>query len=83
MSLVADGPLIQVSGRDGVEQGDGVLYVGDHLVGPDDADVPVGHEGQRATALAGAVVEHDRAGLGDPDAGLGDDGVDRGRARRR
>ena len=67
MSLVADGPLIQVCGRVRVEQGDGVRDVGDDLVGADDADVPVGHQGERAPALAGAVVEHDRAGLGDAD----------------
>ena len=32
MSLVAEGPLIQVIGRRGVEEGDGVGHVGDHLV---------------------------------------------------
>ena len=47
MSLVADGPLIQVSAARstaGPSTRDGVGHVGDDLVGPDHADVPVGHE---------------------------------------
>ena len=76
MSLVAEGPLIQVSGRDGSSSVERVGHVGDDLVGVDDADVEVGHQGDRATALAGAVVEHDRAGLGDAEPGAGDDGVE-------
>ncbi len=69
MSLVAEGPLIQVVGRARVEQRDGVGHVGDHLVGTYDAHVHVGDEGERATALARAVREHDRAGRRDPDRG--------------
>ena len=52
-----------------VEHGERVGDVGDDLVGADDADVQVGHQGERPTALAGAVVEHDGAGLGDADGG--------------
>ena len=74
MSLVALGPLIQVSGRGGVEAGHRVGYVGDDLVGADDADVHVGDQRDRAAALAGAVVEDDGAGLGDADGRVGDDG---------
>ena len=67
MSLVAVGPLIQVCGRAGSSGGDRVGHVGHHLVGADHADVQVGHQGERPAALAGAVVEHDGAGLGDAD----------------
>ena len=44
MSLVADGPLIQVVRAAGVEQGDGVGHVGHDLVGAHDAHVQVGHQ---------------------------------------
>ena len=77
MSLVALGPLTQVSGRDGVEHVERVGDVGDDLRRLDDADVAVGDEGDRPAALPGAVVENDRAGLGDAEAGSGDDGVER------
>ena len=55
MSLVAEGPLIQVVRAGRVEEGDGVGHVGHHLVRAHDADVQVGHQGQRPAALAGAV----------------------------
>src|SRR5262245_22944078 len=60
----------------GVEDVEGVGYVGDDLVGLDDADVQVRDEGERPPTLTRAVVEDDRAGLGDPDAGSGDDAVE-------
>ena len=51
MSLVADGPLIQVSGRPG-QPGKGLGNQGDDLLGPHDAQVVVGDEGQGAPPLA-------------------------------
>ena len=91
MSLVADGPLMKVSGRSGVERGE-QLGDGVHdLVGAHDADVDVGHEGEGAAALVGRAVEGDGAGLGAGGGAAGDDGGEavqlgrgeaRGRARR-
>ena len=75
MSLVADGPLIQVSGRSGSEPGDGLGHQRDDLIRLDQAQVVVGDEAERAAALAGAGVEDDRAGLGDGHGGAGDDAV--------
>ncbi len=71
MSLVADGPLIQVRGRGGIQQRDRVRYVLDDLRDLDDADMVVGNEGDRPPALAGAVVEDDRPRLGDRQVGPG------------
>ena len=46
--------------------GDRLGHPGHHLIDTDHAHVPVGHQRQRAASLVGrAVVEHDRAGLGD------------------
>ena len=67
MSLVADGPLIQVCGRRGSSRATASGTSATTWSLADDADVPVGQEGERPAALAGAVVEHDRAGLGDAD----------------
>ena len=82
MSLVADGPLIQVSGRAGSSTRDGVGDVGDDLVGADDADVQVGHQAERAPALVGP---RGRArwcrSRRCPTRARGDDGVDARRAR--
>ena len=65
----------QRAGR--VQHVERVGHVGDHLGRLDDADVAVGDEGDRATALTGAVVEDDRAGLGDAETRPGDDPVER------
>ena len=86
MSLVAEGPEIRVCGRDWVEPGERVGQVGVDLAGPDDDQVEVGHQGERAAALPGAVVQDDRAGLGDRDrAARHDPGhpVEFGRRERR
>ena len=50
-----------------VEAGEGVGQVGGHLAGVDDDQVEVGHQGERAAALGGAVVQDDGAGLSDGD----------------
>ena len=53
---------------------------------PDDHEVEVGHQGQHASALAGAVIEHDRAGLGYRHRAAGDDpaaGIQLGGGERR
>ena len=76
MSLVADGPLIQVSGRVGVEASQGLRDAADDLIRPHDADVQVGQEAEHASALVGAAVEDDRAGLGDRDRTAGDRAVE-------
>ena len=81
MSLVADGPLIQVSGRAGSSRAIASGTSATTWPRVDDADVQVGHQRDRAPALVGLVVEDDRAGLGDPDARPGHDGVDPRRAR--
>ena len=60
----------------GVQAGEGLGDVAYDLVLVDDADVQVGQQGDHPAALAGAVVEHDGAGLGDADRGTGDDRVD-------
>jgi hypothetical protein len=57
---------------DRVQPGDGVRQVGRHLVGPDHDQVEVRHQGERAAALAAAVVENDRPGLGDGGRAAGD-----------
>ena len=41
--------------------------------GADDDQVEVGHQGKRAAALGRAVVQDDRAGLGDGHGAAGDD----------
>lgn len=55
-----------------VQPGERVGQVGD-LIGADHHQVEVGHQGERAAALTGAVVQDDRAGLGDRDRAAGDD----------
>ena len=76
MSLVAEGPEIQVSGRARVEAGHGLRDGGDDLLrGPYDADVVVGHEGDAAAPLGRSRVQDDRAGLGDGQGAAGDDAV--------
>ncbi len=85
MSLVADGPEIRVCGRGRVEPGERVGQVGGDLVLAHDDQVEVGHQGERAATLAGAVVQDDRAGLGDRDGAAGDDAahpVEFGRGKR-
>ena len=76
MSLVAEGPLIQVCGRCGSRRARASGTSGTTWSLVHDADVQVGQQGDDAAALAGAVVEHDGAGLGDADGGTGDDRVD-------
>jgi hypothetical protein len=49
----------------GIEDGERVRQVRGDLTGPDDHQVEVWHQGERAAALTGAVVQDDRAGLGD------------------
>ena len=71
MSLVAEGPEMRVCGRAGSSRANASGQVRGHLVGPDDDQVEVGHQGERPAALAGAVVEDDRAGLGDRDRAAG------------
>ena len=85
MSLVADGPLIQVSGRRRArgQPGDRLRDQLDHLLGPHHAQVIVGHQGDRAPALVGGGVQDDGAGLGDRDRGPGDHAVDGVQIRRR
>jgi hypothetical protein len=58
------------SGR--VQPGDGVRQVGRHLVGPDHDQVEVRYQGECPAALAAAVVENDRPGLGDGGRAAGD-----------
>ena len=70
-----------------VEPGERVGQVGGDLVLAHDDQVEVGHQGERAAALAGvgAVVQDDRAGLGDGDRAAGDDAahpVEFGRSKR-
>ena len=76
MSLVADGPLIQVCGRVGIETGERLRDGPDDLLRTDDADVEVRQQAQRATTLTRTGIEHDRAGLGDRDGTAGDDAVE-------
>ena len=74
MSLVADGPLIQVCGR--VEAGQAFGQGSDDLVAVDDAEVVVGQQRQHPAALADAGVKDDGAGLGDRHRAAGDDPVE-------
>ncbi len=67
MSLVADGPLIQVCGRVGSSRASASGTVPTIRLRTDDADVEVGQEAQRAAALTRTGIEDDRAGLGDRD----------------
>ena len=53
MSLVAEGPLIKVSGRVGLEPGQHLGHGVHHLVGADHAHVQVGHQADRPPALVG------------------------------
>src|SRR4029077_7465423 len=68
-----------------VEPGERVRQVRGDLFLADHGQVEVGHQGERAAALAGAVVQDDRPGLGDGDRAAGDDAahpVEFGRAQR-
>src|SRR5262245_43956532 len=56
----------------GVEPGKRAGDVGFDLAGLDDDQVKVGHQGERAAPLTGAVVEDDGAGLGDRGGAAGD-----------
>jgi len=56
------------------EQPDRLRHGLHRLVGAHDAQVHVGHQRDRAPALVGLAVEHDRARLGDRDPRGGDDG---------
>ena len=77
MSLVADGPLIHVCGRVGSRRTSASGTLPDDPVRRHDADVEVGQQAERPSALGGAAVEDDRAGLGDGDRAVRDDPVDR------
>ena len=91
MSLVADGPLMKVSGSvRGRARASSSGTVCTTCVGAYDADVHVGDEGEGAAALVGRAVEGDGAGLGAGGGAPGDDGGEavqlgggeaRGRAR--
>ena len=59
-----------------VEPWEGVGDIGHDLVLAHDADVQVGQQGDDASSLAGAVVEHHGSGLGDAHGDGGNDGVD-------
>ncbi len=68
-----------------VEPGERVGQVGRDLTGLDDDQVEVRDQGERAAALGRAVVQDDRAGLGDGDRAAGDDAgqlVELGRGQR-
>ena len=54
---------------------DGLGHRGDDVGGLEDDDVGVGHQRDRAAALAGLTVEDACAGQGDGDAAACDDGV--------
>jgi hypothetical protein len=56
-----------------IEPGERVRQVRGDLIGPDDHQVEVRHQGQRAAALTGPVVQDDRAGLCDRDRAAGHD----------
>ncbi len=75
ISLVADGPLIQVSGRPGCQPGDGLGHQPDDLARLDQAQVVVGDR-ERAPALPRRAVQHDGPGLGHGDRGAGDHAVE-------
>src|SRR5207247_9052446 len=65
----------------GVPPGQGLGDQGDDLVGPYQAQVVVGDEGQCTPALGRGAVEDDGARLGDRNGGAGDDavnGIERG-----
>ena len=64
-----------MGGRVEAREASGTLA--DDLVGTDDADVEVGQQAQRTTALIGAGIEHDRARLGDRHGAAGHDPVER------
>jgi hypothetical protein len=69
-----------------VEPGERVGQVRGDLIVAHDDQVEVGHQGERAAALAGAVVQDDRAGLGDRDRAAGQHAghpVEFGRRERR
>ena len=76
MSLVADGPLIQVCGRAGSSRDTASGTPPTTWSARTTQHVQVGHERQRAAALAGAVVEDHGAGLRDADGGRGHDRLD-------
>src|SRR4029077_1272462 len=76
MSLVAEGTEMRVCGRaassranasaqSAASWGDRCGQVGGDVSRLDHDQVEVGHQGERAPTLAGAVVQDDRAGLGD------------------
>ncbi len=80
MSEVADGPDTNVTARrardGGLEPGDGLRDDPDDLLAEHHADVQVGHERERAAALGGAAVQHERAGLGDRHGAAGQGAVE-------
>ena len=78
MSLVADGPLIQVSGRPAGRR-QALDRLGDQLhdlIGADHAQVVVGHQRDGPAALVGRAGQHDGPGLGDGHGGPGDHRVE-------
>jgi hypothetical protein len=69
-----------------IEPGERLGQVGHDLIGPDDHQVEVRYQGERATALTGAVIQDDGPGLGDRDRAAGHDSrhlVEFGRGQRR
>jgi hypothetical protein len=68
-----------------IEPGERVGEIGRDLTGLDDDQVKVRHQGERAAALGGTVVQDDRAGLSDGGRAAGDDArqlVELGRGQR-
>ena len=49
----------------------------EHLLGPDDADMQIRDQRERAASLTRSRVEHDRAGVGDRQRAAGDHSVAR------
>jgi hypothetical protein len=69
-----------------IQPGERVGQVGRDLIGPHDHQVEVRHQGERAAALTGPVVQDDGSGLGDRDRAAGHDArhpVEFGRGQRR
>ena len=77
---------MRVCGRAGSSRANASARSAADLAGADDDQVEVGHQGERAAALPGAVVQDDRAGLGDRDRAARHDAghpVEFGRRERR
>ena len=73
MSAVALGPEMQVASAGGCGQRS--KYSGKrfhNLAGVQNAEVPVGQQGEHAAAFGGGVVQHDGSRVGDAAKGRGD-----------